>query len=80
MIDPPAPGRKRLVTVEFAVDVEGDDIHVINHNQMHDSTWAEAYRGMLEIQKDIDRQIEERFNCPFHPRNVKRDGPPEFDT
>lgn len=79
MIDPPPPGMKRLVTIAFAVDLDGDDVHIRNHNQMHESTWAEAYRGMLEIQKEFERQIAERFNCPFHPRNVKRDGSPEFD-
>lgn len=45
----------------------------------HTPDWRASYRAMLMIRAEVDRQIRERFNCPFHPAVVKRQGLPVWE-
>lgn len=46
---------KTLLTVTFAVEVEGDDYHIHEDTQTHGNTWGEVYRGMLMIRDELNR-------------------------
>jgi hypothetical protein len=53
-----------VVTFLICVDKEGN-IH--NDIQTHGHTFAEVYRAFHAIKAEVDRQINERRNCPFNP-------------
>ena len=64
----------------IGVEVDGDDYHVFDDTQIPNGiTWAEAYKGMVMLRDELQRQINERKNCPFNPLNVRRDGEPTFE-
>lgn len=57
---------KPIVTFTVSVDREGN---ITSRTQTHDSTFADAYRGFHLIKDEVQRQIDERRNCPFNPIN-----------
>lgn len=57
-----------IVTFTVSIDQEGN---IYNDVQAYDSSFAEVYRAFHTIKKEVDRQIEERRNCPFNPINSK---------
>lgn len=68
-----------LVTVTFMVEQDGDHWQVHEDTQTHGNTWAEVYRGMVAIRDEINRQIDEKKNCPYNPLNVRQNGEPNFE-
>lgn len=54
-----------LVTYTISIARNGD---VTNDVQSHGNTFAEVYRGFVAIKAEVDRQIEERRECPFNPK------------
>ena len=44
------------------------DGSVVNDNVCHGATFAEAYRHLLAVRDEVDRQIRDRRACPFNPR------------
>lgn len=62
-----------LVTFTVRIDRNGD---VTNDTQTHGNSFAEVYRGFHAIRDEVDRQINERRNCPFNPRHGEE---PKFD-
>lgn len=53
-----------LVTVMFSIGRNGD---VVNDTQTHDNSFADVYRGLVAVRAEVDRQINERRNCPYNP-------------
>lgn len=53
-----------LITLTISIDRDGNVRH---DTQTHGNTFAEAYRGFVGIKGEIDRQINERRNCPYNP-------------
>lgn len=64
-----------VLTVTMTVCRNGD-IH--EDTQTHGNTFADVYKGFVGIRDEIDRQINERRNCPFNPKTVRTDGEPVF--
>jgi hypothetical protein len=71
---------KKLVTITLSVEVDGEDFHVHDDTQTHGNAWADVYRGMLILRDELQRQIDERAGCPYHPKNIKANGEPNFDA
>jgi hypothetical protein len=65
---------RRVVTFTVGVDLEGN---IWNDTQTHGSTFAEVYSAFHKIKAEVQRQIDERRNCPFNPKNGE---PPEFEN
>ena len=59
---------RMIVTYLISIDEDGN---VHNDTQTHGSTFAEVYKAFHSIKKEVDRQIEERRNCPFNPIHDK---------
>jgi hypothetical protein len=77
MIELPS-GMVRHLTIEFAIDWDGAGWHVRNSTQTHGLPWGDSYKAILMVRDDLQRQIDERFNCPFHPKALKQQGLPEW--
>ena len=71
---------KTLISMNLRVETNGVDWHV--HDDTHipeDITWAEAYKGMVALRDELNRQIADRKMCPFNPANVRIGGEPRFE-
>jgi hypothetical protein len=54
-----------VVTYTISIDHCGN---VYNDTQTHGSSFAEVYKAFQAIKAEVDRQISERRNCPFNPK------------
>lgn len=54
-----------IVTYTISIDRAGN---IYNDTQPFNSTFAEVYKAFIAIKAEVDRQIEERRNCPFNPK------------
>lgn len=55
-----------LVTWTVGIDRAGN---VYDDTQTHGNSFADVYRGFHQIRAEVERQIAERRNCPFNPKN-----------
>lgn len=68
-----------IISVEYTVTQNSEgDLHLHTRVRTFQNDWRGGYRGLLMIKAEVDRQIAERYNCPFHPTRVKREGLPEW--
>lgn len=61
--------------VEYTIKIarNGD---VTNDVVTHGNSFADVYRAFHAIKAEVQRQIDERRNCPYNPKNG--DVPEEF--
>lgn len=62
-----------IITYTISIARNGD---VTNDTQCYNSTFAETYRAFYAIRDEVNRQIDERRNCPYNPKQGKV---PEFE-
>jgi hypothetical protein len=55
-----------VVTYTISIDRDGN---ITNDTQCHGSSFADVYRAFRAIKAEIDRQIDQRRECPFNPRH-----------
>lgn len=59
----------RLLTITLGIDRDGT-IH--SRTQTHESTFGEAYRSLIKLREELDRQIASRKLCPANPKFGQR--------
>lgn len=62
---------RKLLTVTFTIAEEDGHVHIHEDTQTHGNAWGEVYRGFKAIQGEVNRQVAEQRQCPFHPRTEK---------
>lgn len=55
----------QLLTIEMSIDRDG---HIHSRTQTHESTFAEAYRSLIKLREELDRQIAQKKKCPANPK------------
>ncbi len=53
-----------VLTFTVTIDDQGN---VWNDTQTHGRTFSEVYRAFHAVKAEVDRQIQERRNCPYNP-------------
>lgn len=59
---------RRLLTMTMGVAVDGEDFHVFDDTQTHESSWADVYKGMVMLRDELNRQLAEGRKCPYNPK------------
>jgi len=54
-----------LVTLSITIDHNGD---VFDDTQTYGNSYADVYHGIVAVKAEVERQINERRNCPFNPK------------
>lgn len=62
-----------LVQYTISIGRNGD---ITNDTLCFGNSFADVYRAFIAIREEVERQIVERRNCPFNPKNPQ---PPVFD-
>jgi hypothetical protein len=63
--DSAQPQKAMIVTYTISIDKDGN---VYNDTQTHGSSFADVYRAFIAIKAEVDRQLDERRNCPCNPK------------
>ena len=59
--------------VEYTIKIDWDG-NIYNDTVTFGNSFADVYRGFHAIKREIDRQIDERRNCPFNPKTLAEPG------